>query len=298
MIVNYLMIFLVLILLPLTGVAYQQQDIQEPLAMVNDEIITMEDFELYWNMIPDNYKIQLNKEDLLEQIIMQTLLVQKADEIDLREDPEIAFQIKSTTEQILIQFLLEREIIEKIILTDEDIETYYEENKENYWQEEEVHALNILVETREEAEEIMQKLMEGQEFAELAREFSIASSAPAGGDIGLIQKGTLISEIEDQLFTLDSGEISEIVSTERGFHIFKIIEKNPAGYLEFSEVKMAIEDQLLPLRQQEAFDQYLKDIEELAVIEKNVELLAEKEDEILEEEVEETEAVEEEVQIQ
>lgn len=245
------------------------------LATVNDQNITLADFELYWNAIPEQYKMQLTKEDLLEQIILQTLLIQKADEINLREDPQVAFQIKNTTEQILIQSLIEKEIIEKTLLSDDDIELYYEENKENYWKEEEIHAFDILIETKEQAEEVRQKLEEGTDFSILAQESSIASSAAQGGDIGFISKGTLTAEIEEQLFLLNPGDISDIIPTEKGFHIFKVIEKNPAHYLALEEVKEEIKYQLLPQKQQQAFDQYLKEIEEQAIIEKNLELLKE-----------------------
>ena len=265
---------LILISLSLLGVATGEKDIsKEALVIINEEIITLEDFEYFWNMIPDSYKIQINREDVLEQMITQVLLIQKADELNLRKDPEVAFQIKNTVDQILIQFLLEKEIIDKTTLSDEDLEFYYEENKENYWLEEEVRALNILVETEEQAKEIVERLGDGQEFDNLAKEMSIASTASVGGDIGFIRKGTLLPEIEKQLFILNPGEITEIIPTERGFHIFKVVEKNPAGYLELAEVKEEIEHQLLPLKQQEAFDQYLRNIEDQALIEKNIELL-------------------------
>jgi parvulin-like peptidyl-prolyl isomerase len=258
----------------LQGVCLQEQDNSgEPLVTINGEIITLEKFEQFWNMIPDNYKVELNKEDILDQLITQTLLIQKADELNLREDPEIAFQVKNTVDQILIQALLEREIIEETNLSDEEIELYYEENKENYWQEEEIHALDILVETEEEAENILKKLEEGEDFSKLAEDASIASSASEGGDIGFISKGTLRSEIEDQLFILNPGEISEIIPVENGFHIFKVLEKKPSGYIELEEVKEEIEYQLLPVKQQENFDKYLKEIEDNAIIEKNIELL-------------------------
>ena len=266
--------FLIIFSLSLQGSTITEQNgNKKPLAIINEEIITLEYFEKIWNSIPDNYKFQISKEDILEQVITQTLLIQKADELSLREDPEIAFQIKNTVDHILIQFLLEREIVDKTTLSHEDIKNFYEENKENYWHEEEVHALNILVETEAEAKEIIKKLEEGEEFSDLAKEKSIASTAPAGGDIGFIRKGTLMTEIEEQLFALDIGDFSDIIQTERGFHIFKVVEKNPSGYLELDEVKEKIENQLLPLKQQEAFDQYLRDIENIAVIEKNIELL-------------------------
>lgn len=256
----------------------QQEESTDILAIINEEIITLDNFEQYWDMIPENYKIQLSKEDVLEQLITQTLLIQKADEINLRNDPEVAFQIKNTTDQILIQYLLEKEIVGKTILTDDDIASYYEENKEDYWQEEEVYALDILVENEEQAMEIKQQLEEGQDFTTLAKEKSIASSASAGGDIGLISKGTLMADIEDRLFALNPGEISEIIPVEQGFHIFKVVEKNSSRYLELAEVKEDIEYQLLPQRQQEAFDLFLQNLENQAVIERNMTLIQETEE--------------------
>jgi len=245
------------------------------LATINNDTITLGEFYQYWDAIPDQYKIQFNKEDLLEQLIIQTLLVQRAHEINLNINPEVAFQIKNTTEQILIQHLIEKEIVEKTEINDEEIKSYYDEHKENYFKEEQIHVLNILTETEEEAIDALKKLEEGIDFSVLAQEISIAASASKGGDIGFISKGTLNADIEDQLFILDSGDLSGIITTEKGFNIFKIIEKVSPYYLELDEVREEIKYQLLPQKQQQTFDQYLKDIEDRAAIEKNFQLIQE-----------------------
>lgn len=251
------------------------EDPQIILALINEEAITLNDFNQYWGSIPDQYKVQLNKIDLLEQLIIQTLLVQNAENLGIKDDPEVAFQIKNATEQILIQYLIDKEIVENTELSEEEIGTYYEENKENYWKEEAVHALNILTETEEQAIDVLKELNEGKDFSVLAQEISIATSASKGGDIGLISKGTLTSEIEDQLFVLTPGDISDIIPSEKGFHIFKIIDRIPAHYIELDGIREEISYQLLPQKQQEAFDQYLKDIEDRATIVKNLDSIQE-----------------------
>ena len=252
------------------------EDAPDKLAIINGQVITLGDFNQYWDAIPEQYKLQLSKEDFLEQLVIQALLVQKAEEVELTSNPEIQFQIKNATEQILIQYLIEKEIIEKTELGDDEILSYYEENKENFWKEEEVHALNIFTETEEQAEDALTRLAEGMDFSTLAQEVSTASSASKGGDIGFIRKGTFTTEIEESIFTLEPGEISEIIPTDKGFHIFKLLEKNPAHYLPLEdELKEEIRYQLLPQKQQESFDHYLKDIEEKAVIEKNLDLFIE-----------------------
>lgn len=251
------------------------EDSQVTLATINEEVITLNDFNQYWDSIPDQYKIQLSKVDLLEQLIIQTLLVQNAEELGFKNNPEVSFQIKNTTEQILIQYLIEKEIVEKTELSDEEISSYYEEQKENYWEEEVIHALDILTETEEQAQDALRKLDEGTDFSALAQEISVATSASAGGDIGFICRGTLASEIEEQLFILNPDEVSDIIPSEKGFHIFKIIDKIPAHYIELEELRDEISYQLLPQKQQQAFDQYLKDIEDRATIVKNLDSIKE-----------------------
>ena len=278
--VTYPIIFLFSFFILFSIITYGQEedkveDSQIILALINEDVITLNDFNQYWDSIPDQYKVQLNKVDLLEQLIIQTLLVQNAEELGLKNNPEVSFQIKNTIEQILIQYLIEKEIIEKTELSDDEICSYYEEHKEEYWKEEAVHAQDILTETEEQAIDVLKKLDEGSDFSVLAQEVSIATSASKGGDIGLISKGTLAPEIEAQLFVLTPGDISVIIPSEKGFHIFKIIDKIPAHYIELDELRDEISYQLLPQKQQQAFDQYLKDIEERANIVKNLDSIQE-----------------------
>lgn len=251
---------------------------QRVLAIINDEIITLNEFNNYWNAIPEQYKVQFSKEELLNQLIIQELLVQKANELDLKNIPEIAFQIKSTIEQILIQYLIEKEIVEKAVLSEEEIKSYYEEHKEDYWKDVEVHALNILTDSEEQAKEALNKLSEGIDFSIVAQEVSIASSSSKGGDIGFIKKGTFTDDIESVIFNLNPGDVSNIIPTEKGFHIFKIIDKTTAKYIEFDEVKYNIEQKMLPEKQQQTFDEYLKDIENKAIIETFLDLIKDRDE--------------------
>ncbi len=277
---TYLIFFLFSFFIIISMAIYGQEegiieDSQVILALINEEVITLNDFNQYWDSIPDQYKVQLNKVDLLEQLIIQALLVQNAEEIGLKNNPEVTFQIKNTIDQILIQYLIEKEIVEKTEISEEEISSYYEEHKEDYWKEEEIHALNILTETEEQAMDVLKKLDEGTDFSVLAQEVSIASSASKGGDIGLISKGTLTPDIEVQLFVLTPGDISDIIPSEKGFHIFKIVDRISAHYIELEEIREEIRYQLLPQKQQQAFDQYLKDIEDRATIVKNLDSIKE-----------------------
>ena len=87
-----------------------------------------------------------------------------------------------------------------------------------------MRALHILVETQSEADEILRLLNSGSDFATLATERSKGPNAEKGGDLGLINKGDLMPELDGAIRKLKTGEISSIVKSELGFHIFKRLE--------------------------------------------------------------------------
>ena len=87
-----------------------------------------------------------------------------------------------------------------------------------------MRALHILLKTQEEADEIKKLLNSGKDFAELAKEKSIGPNAAKGGDLGVIHKGDLLPELDNVIRDLKPGEISDVVKSELGFHIFKRVE--------------------------------------------------------------------------
>lgn len=105
-------------------------------------------------------------------------------------------------------------------VTDEEINQYYEDNKDEFAKRD---ASHILVEDEKTAKEIKEKLDSGQDFAELAKEYSKDSAnAENGGNLGTFSKGQMVKEFEDAVFKLKEGEISEPVKTQFGYHIIKL----------------------------------------------------------------------------
>lgn len=125
--------------------------------------------------------------------------------------------------------------IEKLIgpdieITDEAIQTYFEENKAALGQSAEVEASHILTETKEQAEEVAKKLADGGDFAKLAAEYSIdTATAENGGELGSFGEGEMAAEFEKAAFAMKPDEISEPVETEFGFHVIKVTGKTEAA---------------------------------------------------------------------
>ena len=85
-----------------------------------------------------------------------------------------------------------------------------------------IQASHILVKTKEEATAILQQIMEGSDFAELAKKYSIDEATKVnGGDLGIIAKGDLLPVFDEAAFVLNPGNVSGVVKTPLGYHIIK-----------------------------------------------------------------------------
>jgi len=168
--------------------------------------------------------------------------------------------------QLMINSILE-ETRNQVSVSDEELLEYYNENKESFLEPEQVHARHILVETEEEANNLLLQLKEGlTDFAELAKEKSIGPSAPSGGDLGFFAIGQMVKEFEDAAFSLEPGEISGVVQTQFGYHIIKCEEKKEEYSPTFEEAKERISNLLKSQRENEAITALISKLKEEANI--------------------------------
>ncbi len=147
----------------------------------------------------------------------------------------------------IVDYLSIRKIITpRIDITDEQIKTYFEENKESFNEEEQVEASHILVKDEATAKKVAKKLADGEDFVALAKEFSTdEASAANGGELGFFPRGKMVAEFEDAAFSMKVGTISDPVKTEHGFHIIHVTDKKAAKKAVFNDHKEEIKDLLL-----------------------------------------------------
>jgi len=177
--------------------------------------------------------------------------------------------------QLMINKVLE-ETKNQVSITDEELLEYYNENKESFLEPEQVHARHILVETEEEANNLLLQLKEGlTDFAELAKEKSIGPSAPNGGDLGFFARGQMVKEFEEAAFSLEPGKISGVVQTQFGYHIIKCEEKKEEYSPTFEEAKEKISNTLKSQRENEAISTFISKLRKEAVIVYNYDFDAE-----------------------
>src|SRR6056297_555531 len=174
-------------------------------------------------------------------------------------------------ENLKIQKFIQEKVLSNVEVSDEEAKEFYNNNSQRYKQGERVEASHILVESKEKADELYNKLQNGASFADLAKNNSIDNrSAENGGKLGFIEKGQFIEKFEKVAFNLDVGTISEPVETEYGYHIIKVSDKKEASTKSFEEVKSQIKEQLFNQKRQQAVNNYIQKLRDEAKIEKNI----------------------------
>lgn len=163
-----------------------------------------------------------------------------------------------------------------IEITDDEIKTYFEDNKESLDTPEQVEASHILVEDEETAKEVKKKLDEGGDFAELAKEYSTdTQTKESGGELGYFSSGQMVEEFDKAAFAMDVDEISDPVKTDYGYHIIKVTGKQEAKEATLEESKDQIKETLLDQKVQEQASTWLSEATAKYKIENKLEADAE-----------------------
>ncbi|MCX8110013.1 MAG: peptidylprolyl isomerase, partial [Syntrophorhabdaceae bacterium] len=254
-------------------------DSSKVLATIDNEKITIEEFNKDIDKIPVNMKMMVatesGKKNYLDKLIIKKLLLREAKKENIEKEKEFQDRLSEIKEQLVLETLLKKKINLDSQITEEDMKKYYEKNKETFKREREINTRHILLNTEEEARQIQDKLAKGEDFAELARRYSIDPSAKAnGGEIGFHPKGSLLPEYEDAAFKLKKvGQTSGIVKTKFGYHIIKLEGIKPPSYVPYEEVKDYIKQKLAQEKQTQALEKYIKDLKQGAKITINEDLL-------------------------
>jgi peptidyl-prolyl cis-trans isomerase C len=258
---------------------------EKELVRVNDRIITLDEFEGEMEQLPQFYKLHMVTEEgrrkFLQDLINQELLLQEAREKGLDKDEKILADVERIKKGLIISALMEALCEGKDVVSDEEVASYYRENKEEFFLEK-VRVRHIMVKTFAEAQKIKQMLEEGADFISLAKRYSISPSREQGGDLGYIERGKVGKEFEQAAFALKKrGELSDIVKAELGYHIIRLEDKIGPRQRTFPEVQEEIRNRLRNKKREKILAAHLHDLREGAQIIIHEELLVTEKEEVL-----------------
>lgn len=235
-----------------------KSDLEKRMQQLNASGMKMDDitqFDVLNDMIESNLIIQKAKEEeyeIDEQMVkeiaekqIKQIASQFSNEFEFKKELRKSglsvtelkeYYIEMITEEQLKSKIIQYNIKNKIHITEGEVEAYYHENKSDIPKRPEMFQIGMIVryikageETKNkvlvEINKIRDKLNEGADFAELAKKYSEGPSSVNGGNLGFFGKGMMVKPFEDAAFALMPGEISEVIETQFGYHIIKVLEK-------------------------------------------------------------------------
>lgn len=180
---------------------------------------------------------------------------------------------------MVITRMLDAEVATAEPATDEEVKAFYEKNPEKFKQEEALRASHILVMVDEKADDatrkkaraqidgILKRARAGEDFAELAKAHSQDGSAAQGGDLDFFARGRMVPAFDKAAFALETGEISDVVTTEFGYHIIKATDRRAAQTVPLETVSPQVKQYLTNQKKQERADAFVAGLKQKSRIE-------------------------------
>ncbi|MFC1548419.1 peptidylprolyl isomerase [Candidatus Omnitrophota bacterium] len=175
---------------------------------------------------------------------------------------------KEIREQMLAQQLVQKEVGSRIVIAPKEVQQLYEKNKDKLVTPHTVKVRGIMIRKpevagdktgRKKMERIINKLKKGRQFAAMAKENSEGPFAKNGGDMGYIPQGQMLPEIDKVIFDIKKGEISEMIETPVGYHVFLVEDIKSPQPLEYQEVSDFLKNQLYMRQYQQKLYEWLSE---------------------------------------
>lgn len=224
------------------------------LARVGKHVITEEDFQKEISSLPEYSRRQMEspeqKKKRLERMIDDLLLLEEAEHRGLDRDPEILAKVARYRQRLLTEKLYQQVAEERGRIDEEEIQSYYESNKDQFSQKERIRARQILIlvppntppekerEAEAKAREAQSRAKSGEDFLALAKEYSDAPDPVRASELGYFSRGRMPPEFDQAAFALQNpGEVSDVVRTRLGFHVIQLVDRQPAKEQPLEEVR-------------------------------------------------------------
>ncbi len=245
-------------------------------------------------------EMEKRKGPLLRNLIDSKMMIQKAEELGITAnmDVEVAASLEEIRKEngipnmevfdqllrqhgssleerraqikreMTVRTLVEQFVYSKLTLLTPEVEAYYKQNLQRFSEPAEVEMAEILfltegkdkAQVRRHAEEVLARLKAGAVFEEEAKKSSEGPTASRGGNIGAFKKGSMAPSLEAVVFQMKPGEISDVIETDYGFQIVKLISKKENQVKPLAEVRPIIQNELYQKKAAPELKEFLDDL--------------------------------------
>lgn len=273
-------------------------------AIVNGKSISRSELKLQTSLLPEQYRLVMTEDQILEQMINEELLLQDATARGIEpstEEMDAAYQEildagnlteealkenlatynlniedlqRMLTKQLTINKLFKETVDKEITVSPEEVRAFYDANPESFNAPEEVTVKHILIATsderdtataRSEAEAALARYEAGEDFCTLVKELSDDPGSKANCGEYTFGRGLMVPPFEEAAFDMEDGE-TRVVDTSFGSHVMLKVNHTASKTPSFEEVSSSIEEQLLAQKQADGYQQHITDLREKADI--------------------------------
>jgi peptidyl-prolyl cis-trans isomerase SurA len=286
--------------------------VEEIIARVNNDIITLSDYQKAEAALPDQVQqdcqgctpdkisamLADEKKNLLRSLIDNALLVQRAQDMGISVDTDVVRQLDQIRQQnklpsmdalqqavesqgmgwedykeqirdsLLTQRVIQEDMGETIKISNADVQKYYDAHKNEFVEPEEVDLSAIVFNTQgktpqqltaimQKAQDVLNRLKVGEDFAALAKRYSDGPTASDGGEIGTFKPGELTPDLEKAVFSLHRGDNTDLIHTDAGLQILHVNQHYDAGLQPLAKVESDVENRIYQERFPAASREYL-----------------------------------------
>jgi peptidyl-prolyl cis-trans isomerase SurA len=313
---------LVLLLAPAFVLAQSKgKVVEEIVARVNNEIITLTDFRKAEDTLREEVaqdckncpqekldsEFKDRQKDLLRDLIDQSLLVQRAKDSNITVETDLIKRLDQVRIQnnlgsleelekaveaqglpwedyksnlrntMLTQEVIRREVGSRVSIGDDEVKKYYEDHKSEFNRPEQVLLGEISLSTEgkneeeikateKKAKDLLERVRKGEDFSELAKRFSDGTTAKQGGELGAYERGQLSKELEDVVFKMNRGDVTDVIHTKTGFEILRVAEHYQAGLQPLDKVQGEISNRIFTEKMQPTLRNYLGELREQSYV--------------------------------
>lgn len=195
-----------------------------------------------------------------------------------REGTSLEDYKKEVRDSLVRMRVLRREVRSRIAVSDEEIGEYYRLHRDDYEGVDAVRLKQILLlfpkimdadakaRLQEEGMSILKQLRAGASFDALAARFSQGPAAEAGGDVGYVEKGAMLPEVEKAAYSLKKNQISDLIESSVGFHIIKVIDRRGGGVKSMEDIRAEIKSRLENEKLDKKYDSWVSELREKSLV--------------------------------
>lgn len=241
------------------------------LAIVNGKSISQSEFDYRWSELSDaaraRYDRQGGKKKFLDDLISREVLLQEARRQGLDQSLALRERMERVKEQLILDELMKDAAARPVQISDAELDAYYQSHDDMLVAARQIRGAQIVMANVFQAKDLKHQINQGWNFSKLAQRYSLDEKTKAdGGEFNFSRKGVLDPAIEQFLLTQKAGTVSDPVETTAGFHLIKVVSRDPDEAKHIDAVRQQLKRELYAEKRRKQVEEVLAKLRSSATI--------------------------------